>query len=66
MLVWSRSLVERLHTANKAKVLGAEYIYLGDAAEWQRPYTGFHAGKFARMRKIRIGYDPSGVFTKLH
>lgn len=66
MLAWSRSLIERLHAANKAKGLGAEYIYLGDAAEWQRPYTGFHAGNLARMRKIRDVYDPSGVFTKLH
>ncbi|KAJ5162801.1 uncharacterized protein N7500_004631 [Penicillium coprophilum] len=65
MEAWSRQLVEHLHSINKDLGLASEFIYMGDAGEWQDPYAGFPVENVARMRKIRSSYDPAGVFSTL-
>ncbi|KAJ5834223.1 hypothetical protein N7447_000249 [Penicillium robsamsonii] len=65
MEAWSRQLVEHLHGINKELGLASEFIYMGDAGEWQDPYAGFPSENVARMRKIRSSYDPAGVFSTL-
>ncbi|KAJ6137590.1 hypothetical protein N7471_004076 [Penicillium samsonianum] len=65
MEAWSRRLVEHLHGINKELGLASEFIYMGDAGEWQDPYAGFPSENVARMKKIRSSYDPAGVFSTL-
>ncbi|KAL3430157.1 hypothetical protein BDV09DRAFT_189506 [Aspergillus tetrazonus] len=63
---WVRHLVEHLHTNNKRNGLAREFIYMGDAGEWQDPFVGFPAENVQRMRDIRQIYDPSGTFSQLN
>ena len=65
MEAWSRQLTEHLHSINKELGLASEFVYMGDAGEWQDPYAGFPSENVARMRKIRSAYDPAGVSTTL-
>ena len=62
---WSRQLAEHLHTINKELGISSEFVYMGDAGEWQDPYAGFPSENVARMREIRSSYDPAGVFSTL-
>ncbi|KAJ5548988.1 hypothetical protein N7513_006222 [Penicillium frequentans] len=62
---WSRQLAEHLHSINKQLGIASEFVYMGDAGEWQDPYAGFPVENVARMRKIRSTYDPAGVFSTL-
>ena len=39
---------------------------MGDAGDFQDPFTGFPLENVQRMRKIRDSYDPLGVFTRLN
>lgn len=66
MTYWSRSLVERFHATNKAKNLSSEFVYMGDAADWQNVFAGFAPGNVQKMRQIRDKYDVNGVFHKLN
>ncbi|KAJ5785978.1 uncharacterized protein N7503_011190 [Penicillium pulvis] len=63
---WSRQLAEHLHSINVEKGIASEFIYMGDAGEWQDPFAGFPTENVARMRSIRADYDPSGVFSRLN
>ncbi|CBF84193.1 hypothetical protein AN2696.2 [Aspergillus nidulans FGSC A4] len=63
---WVRHLVEHLHANNKRNNLAREFIYMGDAGEWQDPFVGFPAENVQRMRDIRQIYDPSGTFSRLN
>ncbi|KAJ5536570.1 hypothetical protein N7513_009756 [Penicillium frequentans] len=63
---WSRQLAEHLHSINVEKGIASEFIYMGDAGEWQDPFAGFPTENVARMRSIRANYDPSGVFSRLN
>ncbi|KAM5341958.1 hypothetical protein ACJ41O_014989 [Fusarium nematophilum] len=63
---WSRSLLERLHAENRAKGLSAEFLYAGDAAEWQNVFGTFPRVNRRKMRQIRDKYDPDLVFTNLN
>ncbi|KAJ5645933.1 hypothetical protein N7490_002305 [Penicillium lividum] len=65
MEAWSRQLAEHLHGINKELGLASEFIYMGDAGEWQDPYAGFPSENVLRMRDIRTAYDPDGVFSTL-
>ncbi|KAJ5538273.1 hypothetical protein N7494_007752 [Penicillium frequentans] len=62
---WSRQLAEHFHSINKQLGIASEFVYMGDAGEWQDPYAGFPVENVARMRKIRSTYDPAGVFSTL-
>lgn len=63
---WSRQLAEHLHSINVEKGIASEFVYMGDAGEWQDPFEGFPTENVARMRSIRADYDPLGVFSRLN
>ncbi|KAL4815714.1 FAD binding domain protein [Aspergillus spinulosporus] len=63
---WVRHLVEHLHANNKRNGLAREFIYMGDAGEWQDPFVGFPPENVQRMRDIRQIYDPTGTFSRLN
>ncbi|KAJ5731880.1 hypothetical protein N7493_003361 [Penicillium malachiteum] len=62
---WSRQLTEHLHSINQEKGLASEFVYMGDAGEWQDPFLGFPQENVERMREIRTAYDLDGVFSRL-
>jgi FAD/FMN-containing dehydrogenase len=66
MEAWSRQLSEHLHSINQQKGIASEFVYMGDAGEWQDPYAGFPKENVARMRTVRSAYDPKGVFSRLN
>ncbi|VUC35662.1 unnamed protein product [Clonostachys rosea] len=66
MTAWHRSLLEREHSINKQKGLATEFIYMGDAGEFQSPFPEYGAGNMEKMRQIRDAYDPDLTFTKLN
>ncbi len=66
MTNWARSLLDFWHAENQAKGLASEFIYMGDAGEYQDPFAGFPVENVERMRQIRAMYDPTGVFTRLN
>ncbi|PYH90744.1 FAD binding domain protein [Aspergillus ellipticus CBS 707.79] len=61
-----RQLTEHLHGLNKANGLAREFVYMGDAGEWQDPFAGFPGENVQRMREIRADYDPRGTFSRLN
>ncbi|KAL9948128.1 hypothetical protein D7B24_002378 [Verticillium nonalfalfae] len=62
---WAKNLLGRLHKANKDKGLATEFLYIGDAAEWQDPIQTYGEENLKRLRAARDQYDPQLVFTKL-
>lgn len=66
MTAWSRSLIEYMHTLNKKKDLSSEFLYMGDAGEYQDPFLGFPEENVEKMRRIRTEYDPDKVFQRLN
>jgi hypothetical protein len=63
---WSRQLIERLNAINIEKGIASDFIYMGDAGEWQDPFAGFSAKNVERMREIKASYDPLGIFSRLN
>lgn len=63
---WSKQLVENLHALNVENGIASEFVYMGDAGEWQDPFAGFPKENVARMKEIRSSYDPNGVFSRLN
>ncbi|KAJ5295011.1 hypothetical protein N7508_009832 [Penicillium antarcticum] len=66
MQAWFRQLSEHLHGINQERGIASEFVYMGDAGDWQDPYSGFPRDNVARMRTVRSAYDPKGVFSKLN
>lgn len=66
MAAWSRSFVEKMHAENHELGLASDFVYMGDAGEWQDVFAGFPKENVERMRKIRAVYDPDSVFTRLN
>ncbi|KAF0329386.1 FAD binding domain-containing protein [Colletotrichum asianum] len=65
MTAWHESLLAHHHEINKAKGLATEFIYMGDAGEFQKPLPQYGAANVERMRSVRDQYDPDLTFTKL-
>ncbi|KAJ5818193.1 hypothetical protein N7474_003784 [Penicillium riverlandense] len=63
---WSQQLTEHLHAINQEKGIASEFVYMGDAGDWQDPFAGFPAENVNRMREIRAAYDPNKVFSRLN
>ncbi|KAH9204876.1 hypothetical protein DL95DRAFT_430208 [Leptodontidium sp. 2 PMI_412] len=58
--------VEGLYPMFNQKLgIASEFIYMGDAGEYQDPFAGFPIASVQRMRSVRAAYDPLGVFTRL-
>ncbi|KAI8268252.1 Bifunctional solanapyrone synthase [Colletotrichum sp. SAR11_239] len=66
MAAWHESLLAHHHEINKAKGLATEFIYMGDAGEFQKPLPQYGAANVERMRAVRDQYDPDLTFTKLN
>ncbi|KAH7127623.1 hypothetical protein EDB81DRAFT_846450 [Dactylonectria macrodidyma] len=66
MTNWARSFVDYWHSENQAKGLATEFIYMGDAGEFQDPFPGFPLENVRRLREIRETYDSAGVFRRLN
>jgi hypothetical protein len=66
MTNWARSLLDYWHLQNQDKGVSSEFIYMGDAGDFQDPFAGFSLQNVQRMRSIRDTYDPMGVFTRLN
>jgi len=65
MLAWVQNITETIHSHNLAKGLGQDFIYLNDAADYQKPFDVIPAENLERMKSIRAKYDPDLVFRKL-
>ncbi|KAK4106438.1 Glucooligosaccharide oxidase [Parathielavia hyrcaniae] len=63
---WAKSLLTRLHQQNREKSLASDFLYMGDAAEWQKPYETYGLVNNRRLRRIQAQYDPDCVFTRLN
>lgn len=63
---WQQHHLARLHEDNRAKGLATDFLYMGDAAEWQDPIKTYGKKNIQRMRKVRDAYDPDLTFTKLN
>lgn len=48
------------------KGISSEFVYMGDAGEWQDPFVGFPAANVRRMKAVRSAYDPLGTFSRLN
>ncbi|KAJ8122831.1 hypothetical protein ONZ43_g1072 [Nemania bipapillata] len=66
MTNWARSLSDYWHAENTAKGLASEFLYAGDAGEFQNIFNGYPIENVRRMRAVRDAYDPSGTFTRLN
>lgn len=67
VLAWIEQTLESIHAANKAKGLAIEFLYLNDAADYQKGhgYDGIAKGNLEKMKRVRARYDPEGVFSWL-
>ncbi|KAH8765342.1 hypothetical protein F5883DRAFT_556763 [Diaporthe sp. PMI_573] len=61
---FARGVLDSMHLENQAKGLASEFIYMGDAAEFQDPFVGFPVENLERMRNVQAAYDPLEVFTR--
>ncbi|KAF3012878.1 hypothetical protein E8E14_011519 [Neopestalotiopsis sp. 37M] len=66
MTSWSRSLLDYWHQENQLMGLSHEWLYMGDAGEFQDPYSTFPRENIERMRQVRSDYDPLEVFSRLN
>ncbi|ETS74384.1 hypothetical protein PFICI_14250 [Pestalotiopsis fici W106-1] len=61
---FARGVLDELHAENQAKGLASEFLYMGDASEFQDPFLGFPAENVQKMKDVRSLYDPLDVFTR--
>ncbi|KAI9648725.1 hypothetical protein NHQ30_003365 [Ciborinia camelliae] len=69
MTTWIQKVIEEMNEfaiANNASSKSTDFIYMGDAAEWQQPFSTIPARNVEKMKKIRSKYDVGGVFTHLN
>ncbi|RDW94972.1 hypothetical protein BP5796_00735 [Coleophoma crateriformis] len=66
MTNWARTFIDYWHQQNSVLNLSHEFLYLGDAGDFQNPFTGFPVESVQRMRQVREAYDPLGVFHRLN
>ncbi|PVH82943.1 FAD-binding domain-containing protein [Cadophora sp. DSE1049] len=66
MTNWARGFIDYWHSENQAAGLASEFIYMGDAGEFQEPFLGFPLENVQRLRQIREDVDPLGVFSRLN
>ncbi|KAK7754346.1 hypothetical protein SLS62_003639 [Diatrype stigma] len=66
MTAWSKNFIEYHHSINQNLGVASEFVYMGDAGEFQNPYLGFPAANVEKLREVRASYDPNQVFVKLN
>ncbi|KIA75376.1 FAD-binding oxidoreductase [Aspergillus ustus] len=62
---WAKTTVERLHRENRRKGIASEYVYMGDAGDWQDAFAGVPKANVARLKRIQAAYDRDRVFSRL-
>lgn len=61
-----RYILPKLKEALVDRHLHYDFIYLGDAAPGQYPYSTYGKGaSLARMKRVQAAYDPLGIFRDL-
>lgn len=63
---WARGQIDYWHQDSIEKGLASEFIYMGDAGEYQDPFSGFPRENVQKMIDVRDSYDPLGVFRRLN
>ncbi len=66
MTSWSKNFLDYHHSINQYMGVASEFIYMGDAGEYQNPYLGLPPQNVKRLRDVRAAYDPAHVFAKLN
>ncbi|KAK0122305.1 hypothetical protein ONS95_010550 [Cadophora gregata] len=66
MTNWAHGFIDYWHAENQAAGLASEFLYMGDAGEFQNPFLGFPSENVQRLRQIRDDVDPLGVFSRLN
>ncbi|KAK7446490.1 hypothetical protein CaCOL14_010898 [Colletotrichum acutatum] len=66
MTAWSQNFLAHHHEINRQLGLATEFVYMGDAGEWQKPFPAYGQGNLQKMKDIRAQYDPNMVFSKLN
>ncbi|EMR66280.1 putative fad binding domain-containing protein [Eutypa lata UCREL1] len=63
---WAKNFIEYHHSINQDLGVAHEFLYMGDAGEFQDPYLTFPAENVEKLRAVRTSYDPGHVFSKLN
>ncbi|KAI9147354.1 putative fad binding domain-containing protein [Paramyrothecium foliicola] len=66
MTSWAKNFLEYHHSVNQERGLAHEFIYMGDAGEYQNPFVTFPSENVQRLRDVRRRYDTGLVFSKLN
>ncbi|KUJ16972.1 FAD-binding domain-containing protein [Mollisia scopiformis] len=66
MLNWASKMLDYWHLQNQELELASEFVYMGDAGDFQDPFAGFPLENVQKMREIRDVYDPLGTFKRLN
>lgn len=65
VIAWAKKTTEKIHSANTAKGLASNEIYMGDAGDWQDVIGSYPKANIAKLKTVRAKYDPNQVFRKL-
>ncbi|CAL3968612.1 unnamed protein product [Diplocarpon coronariae] len=65
MTEWAREFMDYWHKENEDAGLAHDFMYMGDAGEFQDGFAGLPKENLQRMKEIRAAYDPLQVFSKL-
>jgi len=63
---WAQKFIDYWHLENQALGLASEFIYMGDAGDFQDPFAGFPLKNVQKMRAVRDKYDGLRVFSRLN
>lgn len=69
MTTWIQKVMGVLNAyaiANNASCAESDFIYMGDAGGWQKPFDTIPAANIEKLKTIRNKYDAGGVFTRLN
>lgn len=65
MASWIQKTLANIHAfaiAQNVSSDATDFIYMGDAGEWQKPYDTIPAANVEKMKTIRDKYDVGGMF----
>ncbi|KAJ7666540.1 hypothetical protein B0H17DRAFT_950881 [Mycena rosella] len=65
MANWATKFLDYHHRI-QGMDLASDFLYMGDAGEFQNPFLGMPLDNVQKMREIRAAYDLQGVFTHLN
>ncbi|KAH8808635.1 hypothetical protein F5884DRAFT_378386 [Xylogone sp. PMI_703] len=65
IFAFATTLTDLIETKLAAAGQAARYHYLNDAGEGQKIFQGYGPGNLAKLKSIRVKYDPDKTFTNL-